>query len=114
MLLFPLSFYPFQPFCTGAVALCVMSYWNKQLVNRLKKLEIEFDVYEGYVDDVTFVTDELKAGSRIENNVLIVDEEKKELDKEKHGDEITVDIIDEVAQSITKMIKVTFETPLQI
>ena len=48
--------------CTGAVALCVKAHWNKELVNRLKKLEIEFDVYQGYVDDVTFVTDELEEG----------------------------------------------------
>ena len=34
------------------------------------------------------MTDELEEGSTIGNNVLTVDEEKKELDKEKHGEEI--------------------------
>ena len=57
------------------------------------------------------MTDELEEGSRIKDNLLVVDTEKKEEDRTKHGEEITIGIIEEVAQSITKMIQVTFETP---
>ena len=92
--------------CTGAVALCVMAYWNKELVRRLNSLKIVFNVYKAYVDDVTFLTDELEKGTRIKNNSLGVQKEMEEMDKNKNGEEITVGIVEEVAESILEMIKV--------
>ena len=41
---------------TGAIALCVMLYWHKELINRLKDLEIELDIYGGYIDDTVYLT----------------------------------------------------------
>ena len=96
---------------TGAVALCVMLYWHREVRRRLKTLKIELDIYGGFVDDVALLTDEIEKGSKIVGNEIIIDDEKKKVDENRSEEEITMDIIEEVAQSILKMIKVTTETP---
>ena len=56
---------------TGAVAQCIMAYWHKELVKKLKIINIDLDFYEGYVDDITLVTDELENDTVVEDNKLV-------------------------------------------
>ena len=40
---------------TGLIALCVMAYWHREFLRRLKLLRIEMDIYKGFVDDTTLL-----------------------------------------------------------
>ena len=96
---------------TGAVALCVMVWWDRQLSMKLTVLKIELDLYKRFVDDTGVMTDEIEKGTIINGNELIICEEKKKEDENKSSEEVTAEIVKEVAESITDMIKLTIEVP---
>ena len=96
---------------TGSIALCVMAYWHIEFIKRLKQLDIEMDVYGGFVDDTLLLTDEIDKGTKIEDNELVVNSVKKQVDQNKSEEKVTIEILEEVAQSILKMIEVTSEAP---
>ena len=96
---------------TGAVALRVIVWWDKQLIMRLRILKIELDLYQRFVDDTGVFTDELEKGTKIKDNKLVICNEKNKMDESKSGEEIKAEIVKEVAKSITKMIKLTIDVP---
>ena len=57
------------------------------------------------------VTDSLEKGTKYEDNKLVIDEEKKKLDEGKSDEQITMEIIRSIAETISPMIKLTIDTP---
>ena len=68
-------------------------------------------MYTRFKDDIQIVNETLEKGTKIKEGRLVIDNEKKELDTNKDGDQITIEVIQEVANSIDPMIKLTVETP---
>ena len=96
---------------TGEIADCVMIDWDKILLKKLKSLEMEPKIYTRFKDDIQIVIESLENGSKIEDGKIVVDEQKKLVDKDRSDSKVTMDVIQEVANSIHPMIKLTVETP---
>ena len=96
---------------TGEIADCVMIHWDKILLKKLKSLEMEPKIYTRFKDDIQIVIESLENGSKIEDGKVVVDEQKKLVDKDRSNSKVTMDVIQEVANSINPMIKLTVETP---
>ena len=70
------------------------------------------DVYTRFKDDIEIVIESLEKGSKLtEDGRIIVDERKKEIDEERSDSKVTMDVVQQVANSVNPMIKLTVETP---
>ena len=86
--------------------------WDKKLLDKLKKLEMIPDVYTRFKDDIEIVIESLEKGSKLtDDGRIIVDETKKENDEERSDNKVTMDIVQQIANSVNPMIKLTVETP---
>ena len=57
------------------------------------------------------VTECLEKGTQYEDNKLVINEEKKKLDEGKSHEQITMEIIRSITETISPMIKLTIDTP---
>ena len=96
---------------TGEIADCLMIDWDKQLVDKLQKLQIVPEIYTRFKDDIEIVTESLEKGSKLEQGKIVIDETKKKTDENKSNSKVTMEIVQEVANSICPMINLTVETP---
>ena len=96
---------------TGEIADCYMLNWDKEFLKKMKTLKIDPALYERFKDDITIVLKALEAGTKFTDGVLIVDQEKKILDEGKTDEEITMEVVREVADSVDEMIKFTIDYP---
>ena len=96
---------------TGEIADCVMIDWDKTFLAELKKLDIVPEIYTRFKDDVTIVSEALEKGSIINDNKIVIDNDKKFLDKNKSDEKVTIEVIQNVANGIENMIQFTVETP---
>ena len=85
--------------------------WDKQLLSKLKSYQLVPEVYTRFKDDITIVIEALEKGSKLVDGGVVVDESKKLVDEDKTDNKITMDIIQEISNSINPMIKLTVETP---
>ena len=96
---------------TGEIADCVMIDWDKKLLTKLKSYKLIPDVYTRFKDDIEVAMDSLERGSKLENDKIVINEEKKSLDENKSDSKVTMEIVQTIANSINPMIKLTVETP---
>ena len=96
---------------TGEIADCIMIQWDKKLMKELEKVNIEPMVYTRFKDDIELVAESIEKGTMLVGDELIVDEAKKTEDEFKSDDNVTMEIIQQIANSINPMIKLTTETP---
>ena len=80
---------------TGELAKIYMTWWDKELLAKLRELEIDPILYKRYVDDIVIIVKKLLEGA----------EESEEPDK------ITIEKIKEIGESIHRSIKLTKEVP---
>ena len=69
------------------------------------------EVYTRFKDDIEIAIESLEKGSKLMEGKIIVDEKKKLKDEYKNYNIITMEIIQQTANSINPMIKLTVETP---
>ena len=97
---------------TGEIADCIMLDWDKKLLSKLKSFKMIPDIYTRFKDDIEIVIESLEKGSQLtEDGEIIVDEEKKLIDEERSDNKVTMEIVQQIANSINPMIKLTVETP---
>ena len=96
---------------TGEIADCYLIQWDKKFISKLKSLGINPIIYQRFKDDITIVAEELEKGSKLEDGKIIINEEKRNVDMEKRGEEVTVELIVDVAESIDDIVKFTFDIP---
>ena len=96
---------------TGEVADCYMLNWDKQFLDRLKTLGIETLLYSRLKDDILIATESLDKGTRFVNEELVKDEEMKIEDDHKSDTEVTMKVLQDIANSMDPMIKFTVDTP---
>ena len=77
----------------------------------MKSLGLELLLYERYKDDITLIAEVIEGGSKLENEKIIVDEDKKVADTNKNEDDITMEVILDVAESVDGMIKFSYDVP---
>ena len=96
---------------TGEIADCLMIDWDMKLLAELESHNIVPELYTRFKDDIAVVVESLEKGSTLEEGKIVVDDRKIQEDKNRNDTEITMDIIQELANSINPKIKLTVETP---
>jgi hypothetical protein len=85
--------------------------WDKKLLTELKKYRMIPEVYTRFKDDIEIAVESLEKGSKLVGDKIVIDEDKKLEDKDKSNSKMTMEVIQEIANSIEPMIKLTVETP---
>merc|ERR1711954_480614 len=90
-----------------------MIWWTRKLRTKLQYLRIKNDVMKVYVDDVNGLFQAIKPGTTYdeEEDVLKFSIEKEEKDKDLPKDRVTMEVVNSIANSIDKMITMTFDVP---
>jgi hypothetical protein len=83
---------------TGEIADCFMIKWDKQFLQKCENIGIKVTMYSRFKDDIFISALDLEKGTRLVDGKLIVDSEKKEQDEDKSDDDITMEIIRQVAE----------------
>ena len=96
---------------TGEIADCLMVDWDAKFLEKLKSFKLIPEVYTRFKDDIEIVIQSLEKGSKVDNGNIMIDETKKISDEERTDSKVTMDVIQELANSISPMIKLTVETP---
>ena len=96
---------------TGEIADCLMIDWDQKLLKKLETLDIVPKIYTRFKDDIEIVTECLEKGSKLEDGKIVINESKKLVDKDKSDSKVTMEVIQEVANSVSPMIRLTVETP---
>ena len=96
---------------TGVLADLKMLIWGLTFKEKLVHMNIENDLDDRYVDDITLLPTVLPPGLKFEDDKLVLCEDKIKEDSEIPGDIRTMKIIQAVANSIDENIKVTFDVP---
>ena len=65
--------------CTGEMADCFMVDWDKRLMEKLRLVGIELEVYARFKDDIDVVTEALEKGLKYVDGKLVTDEDKKKI-----------------------------------
>ena len=96
---------------TGEIADCYMIEWDKQFIQKCKNIGINLSLYSRFKDDIFISATNLEKGTKLADEKLIVDIEKKKEDEGKNDDEITMEVIRQVAETVDPMIKFTIDVP---
>ena len=96
---------------TGEIADCLMLDWDKKLMAELRKFEIIPELYTRFKDDISIAIETLEKGSKIVGDQIVVDDARKTLDENISDAKVTMRVIQEIANNINPMIKLTVDTP---
>ena len=96
---------------TGEVADCTMIKWDKQFLQKCKEVGVCITMYSRFKDDTFISALEVEGGSTFVDGKIVVDMEKKIQDEGKSEDEITMDIVRQVAESVDPNIKFEVDVP---
>ena len=96
---------------TGELAECYMIAWEKKFIKKLETLGINLLLYERFKDDITLMIEVIANGTKFENEKLIVDGSKLDLDEAKPEAEVTMTEVVNIAESVDGLLKFTFDIP---
>ena len=96
---------------TGEIADCYMVNWDKQFMKKMFAVGVTPALYERFKDDITLMLESLEKGLKYVDGKLVMDEDKKLKDEEKSNEEVTMEIIKEIAEDVDEMIKFTVDYP---
>ena len=96
---------------TGEVTDCYLIGWDKKFLKKLESFGINILVYKRFKDDITMVAEALEKGSKLVDGKIVIDEEKRKNDLSKEYDEISMEIILEIAESIDDIVKFSVDLP---
>lgn len=96
---------------TGEVADCYMLRWDERFKDKLKMLGIKLLLYSRLKDDILIATECLEKGTKFSQGKLVLDEQKEKEDENKTDTKITMEVLEDVANSVDNMIKFTHDTP---
>ena len=85
--------------------------WDKKLKRLLEELEICPLLYSRFKDDIALALERIMKGSKLVDGKLVIDDQKQKEDENKTDEKVTMEIIQEIANGIDPMIKVTIDTP---
>ena len=85
--------------------------WDKEYLKKLAAAGINPGIYERFKDDITILLESVEPGVKFDGEKLFIDNEKKLLDEQKSDEEITMEIVKEIANSVDDMTKFTVDYP---
>ena len=96
---------------TGEVADCWMLNWDKKFLDKLKSVGIQTLMYSRLKDDILIITESLDRGTKFEDDKLVFDATKGMEDAQKSDEEVTMEVIRDIAGSVDSMITFTYDIP---
>ena len=96
---------------TGEIADCLMVNWDKKLIAKLKEFKMKPDLYTRFKDDIDMVIESLEKGSKVFEDKIIVDENKKLNDENTSDAKVTMEVVQQIANQLDPMIQLTLDTP---
>ena len=98
---------------TGSIAQIYMIWWDRELLRRLSSHGIDPEMDKRYVDDVTWVMRPVERGTRYINGQLEIVQEEIQPDADKNVDELTMTVLQQIANEIHPSTQVTIDYPSQ-
>ena len=95
----------------GVIANIIMIWWSRKFKAKLDELNIRNDLLKLYVDDINGTFGVIEKGTQFENGRLQFSKEKEERDETIPEDEVTMQIICQIANTIENMISMTYDVP---
>ena len=89
----------------------LMKRHDKKYKQLLRKLDIQEEIFDRYVDDETEGLAALEPGVKFEGGKLVIDEDKVEEDKAKADDLRTFEVLKDIGNSIFDCIQFTIDVP---
>ena len=96
---------------TGEIADCFMIKWDKKFLHKCRSIGINITMYSRFKDDIFVSASSLEKGTKLVNEKLVVDDVKKIEDENKCDDDITMEIVRQVAELVNPMIQFTIDVP---
>ena len=96
---------------TGDIADCYLIEWDKRFIKKLESMGMNLIFYKRFKDDITIMVEALAKGSKFEEEKLTVDTEKEKTDEYRNDDEITMEVVVNIAESVDGIIKFSFDIP---
>ena len=94
---------------TGELAKVFMVWWDKQVLQKLRGLDMEPGLYKRYVDDVNLAIDQVEEGTTYEDGTLVQNINGEDRDIE--PDARTFDVVRSAGNEIHRSIQMTRDVP---
>ena len=88
---------------TGDIADCYLIQWDKNFIRKMKTLGIDLKLYKRFKDDIFIIAEVMEKGSKFEGESIVLDMAKKETDYSRKDEDITMEIVVDVAESVDGM-----------
>ena len=96
---------------TGSIAQVFMMWWDTEFRNRTSALGLNILLYRRYVDDINIVSEPTEPGVRYVNGALEFTQEQSQNDEEKSSDERTMNLLQQIGNSIHPSIQLEIDFP---
>ena len=96
---------------TGVVAQVFMVWWDRQLIERLNKINVKLKMHQRYVDDSNVAGKATPIGARYDGERLVINEATIAEDEGIPNDERTMRLLQQVASYIHPSIRLTIDCP---
>ena len=94
---------------TGEIADFFTIKWDKKFLHKCRSIGINITMYSRFKDDIFVSASSLEKGTKLVNEKLVVDDVKKIEDENKCDDDITMEIVRQVAELVNPMIQLVRE-----
>ena len=88
---------------TDDIADCYLIQWDKNFIRKMKTLGIDLRPYKKLKDDIIIIAEDMEKGSKFEGESIVLDMAKKETDYSCKDEDITMEIVVDVAESVDGM-----------
>ena len=96
---------------TGSIAQVFMIWWDKEFRKRTESLRIELQMDKRYVDDIDVALPPVENGTRYVDGELKIVEEEVAADEVREDDEVTMELLQTVGNSIHPSIQLKIDYP---
>ena len=96
---------------TGVLAQIFMVWWDREFKTRVETLGIPLYMYKRYVDDINVIVGAVEPGAKIAGGMLTIDEKSKAQDSHRHKDEMCMELLKEVGNSIHSSMQIEVDYP---
>ena len=94
---------------TGELAKVFMTWWDKQVIQRMRSLEMDPILYKRYVDDVNIAADEVAEGYGYVDGAIVEQGDGEREDGE--SDKRTFNVIKQIGNEVHRSIQLTDDVP---
>ena len=96
---------------TGVVAQIFMVWWDREFIKKLREVDIQLKLHERYVDNTNLAGKQTTVGARYDGERITVTNESIDEDEGMPNDERTMRLLQSVANTIHKSIRMTIDYP---